>query len=126
MNTTPSRREKRESKFYHLAEQGKMESNDFPLFKSEEKNLTSKHGLDVIRHGTDLKKQLPSTVSWEKAFKNGIPLIVINYCTGVIETFPKSAIENWAQELYVIAARANYEKSVESGKKYLEAQKNKE
>lgn len=111
MNTTPSRRERRESRFYHLAEQGKMESiNDFLLFKSEEKNLTSKHGLDVIRHGSNTKKQLPSTVSWENAFKNGIPLLVMNYCTGVIGTFPKSAIENWAQELYVIAARARHEK----------------
>lgn len=116
MNTTPSRREKRESKFYFLAEKGKMLCDDFSLFKSEEENLESKHGFDVTRHGTDLKKDLPSTVSWEKAFKKGIPLIVINYCIGGIETFPKSAIENWAQELFVIAARANYEKDFRNTK----------
>lgn len=119
MHITPSRREKRESKLYSLAEQGKLESNDFRLFKSEEKNLKIKHGFDVVRFGTDLRKDLPSNISWEKAFKNGIPLIVINYCTGIIETFPKSSIENWAQELFVIAARANYEKGKDISKQLL-------
>lgn len=108
MYTEPSRREKRESKFYFLAEQGYMLSKDFSLFKSEEKSLKKQHGFDVVRFGDNLKKELPSVVSWEKAFKDGIPLIVVNYCLGIIDTFPKSAIENWAQELFVIASRANY------------------
>lgn len=116
MHITPSRREKRESKLYSLAEQGKLESNDFRLFKSEEKNLKIKHGFDVIRFGTDLRKDLPSNISWKEAFKKGIPLIVINYCTGIIETFPKSSIENWAQELFVIAVRANFEKGLDVNK----------
>ena len=116
MNSAPSRRERRESKFYFLAEQGKTECNEFYLFKSEEKNLKKQHGFDVVRHGTDTKKELRSTVSWENAFKHGIPLIVFNYCIGIIETFPKSAIENWAQELFVIAARANFEKGLDVSK----------
>ena len=129
MNTAPSRREKRESKFYCLAEQGKMESNkDFSLYKSEEKSLKkAENGFNVIRHGTDLKKELPATVSWQEAFKNGIPLVVLDYCIGVIDTFPHSQINSWAQELFVIAARANYEKGLKEGQKFIqEAQKNNE
>lgn len=119
MNATSSRREKREAKFYFLAEQGKMLCNEFTLFKSEERTLRDKCGFDVTRYGTELRRELRSVVSWEKAFKNGIPLLVINYCTGTIETFPKSAIESWAQELFVIAARAIYQKDPKAGKQLL-------
>ena len=119
MNATSSRREKREVKFYFLAEQGKMLCNEFTLFKSEERTLRDKCGFDVTRYGTELRRELPSVVSWEKAFKDGIPLIVVNYCIGMIETFPKSAVENWAQELFVIAARAIYQKNPNDGKQLL-------
>lgn len=115
MQVTPSRREKREAKFYFLAEQGKMECNDVSLFKSEESSLRNrKNGFYVVRHGADEKKSLPSTVSWKEAFnKSGMPLIVFEYIKGKINIFPKSGIVTWAQELYVIAARANYEKAQE-------------
>ena len=108
MQHTPSRREKREIKFYYFAEKGHMFCSDVFLFKGEAKNLVNRHGFTVTRFGENDKKSLPSTVSWDDAFKNGIPLIVQNYICGTIETFPKLAIENWAQELYVIAARANF------------------
>ena len=117
MHTAPSRREKREFKFLYLAERGEMLCNAFSLYKSEEKTLKDKHGFYVVRHGDNLKGELPSTVSWENPFKGGIPLVVNNYCTGFIDTFPKSAIKNWAQELFVIAARANFEKNHKDGKK---------
>ena len=120
MYTSPSRREKRESRFHYLAEQGEMTCDSFSLFKSEEKDLSNKHGFTVVRHGDDLKNQLPSTVSWKNPFKNGIPLVVYDYCIGVIDTFPISHIQNWAQELFVIAARAKYEKGLKDGKKHLD------
>ena len=110
MKNAPSRRQKRLSRFYYLAEKGYMVSNDFYLFKSEESNLRNNYGFNVTRYGTDLTKELPSSVSWEEPFQNEIPLIVIDYCMGRTNTFPKSAIENLAQELFVIATRANYEK----------------
>lgn len=107
MRHEASRRERRESKFYLHAEQGNMECK-VSLFKGEGKSLR-KQGLVVcFPDNFNEKKASPSTVSWKDAFKTGKPLIVFNYINGTIKTFPKSAIENWAQELYVIAARANH------------------
>lgn len=107
----PSRREQRDAKFLYLAEQGEMSCNTFSLYKSEEKALRDKDGFTVVRHGEDLKKELRSDISWSEAFNDGLPLIVSNYISGVVDTFPKWVLKNWAQELYVIAARAKVEKA---------------
>lgn len=110
MHRDPSRREKREYRFYYLAEQGRFEATPRPhLYTSEEKNL-KKSGFDTLRSGDNKKGALPTDVSWRNAFRDGIPPIVYSYIIGEIKTFPKT--ENWAQELYVIAARANYEKKL--------------
>lgn len=109
MRRDPSRREKREYKFYLSAEQGNMECK-VSLFKSEGKSLI-KQGFEVsFPDNFNEKKASPATVSWKNAFKSGVPLIVSNYINGIIKSFPTSSIENWAQELYVTAARANHEK----------------
>lgn len=109
MYREPSRKEKREAKFYYLAEQGNFEAEPHPyLYKSEEKNL-KKSGFKTLRLGNNKKEALPTEVSWKEAFKTGIPPIVSSYIIGEIKTFPK--VSNWAQELYVIAARANYQKA---------------
>lgn len=118
MHNTPSRKQKREAKFYTIAEKGDFSCNTISLFKGEAKSLI-KNGFEVKRYGENEKKSLPSEVNWEKAFQNGIPPIVLNYCVGIIKTFPKSAIENWAQELFVIAARASFEKGNTVGKQLL-------
>ena len=104
MQYVPSRREKREAKFIRTAEQGEFESSVY-LFKNEAVNLRKKN-FKVIRIGTDDKKSLPSVVSWEDAFNKGVPPAVAEYVVGKIQTFPK--VSNWAQELYVVAARARY------------------
>ena len=109
MITSPSRSEKRESEFYFLAEQGMMTCKNFALYKSEEKNLRKK-GFHVERHGEDLKRKLPSTISWADAYGSTYPLLVLYYCTGKIDTFPWKAICNRAQEFFVVAARANFDK----------------
>ena len=109
MHSSPSRKEKREAKFCCLAEKGQMSCEDIFLYKSEERTLVRKEGFEVIRIGSDETKQLPSKVSWENAFKNGIPLIVLNYINGIIQTFPYNSISTWAQHLYVIAARAKHD-----------------
>ena len=110
MHNMTSRRERRESKFYSLAEQGEKLCKGVFLYKSEAKNLI-KEGFHVERHGTDEKKQLPSTISWENPYEDGIPLLVELYVKGAIKTFPDCKIKNWAQRLYVIASRANEEKA---------------
>ena len=110
MQDNPSRKEVREAKFYTLAEEGKLKCSNLYLFKREAGTLERKHGFAVNRYGTDDKKALPSVVDWKMPFKNGVPLVVLNYINGTIKTFPNTAIENFAQELYVIAQRANYKK----------------
>ena len=105
----PSRREQRDAKFLYLAERGKVSCNTFSLYKSEEKTLREKEGFDVERRGENIKKELPATISWGDAFKSGVPLVVRDYIYGRVDTFPKWKMKTWAQELYVIAARANYE-----------------
>lgn len=106
MHREPSRREKREQKLLYTAEHGNFEV-ELLLFGGEAANLV-KNGFFVDRHGSDSKKSLPSTVSFKNPFKTGIPPIVSDYVTGQIETFPK--VSNWAQELFVIAARVNNKK----------------
>ena len=110
MRNEPSRREKRESKFYLAAEKGNMECK-VSLFKGEGKSLRKKGLVVCFPDNFNEKKASPVVASWKDAFKTGIPLIVSNYIDGTIMTFPWSAIENWAQELYVIAARANHLKA---------------
>lgn len=107
----PSRREQRDAKFLYLAEHGEMCCKNFSLYKSEERTLRDKDGFDVVRHGENINKELPAIISWSEAFKDGLPLIVSNYIAGIVDTFPKWALKNWAQELYVIAARAKVEKA---------------
>ncbi len=103
MHNNPSRREIREQTILRMAEKGTF-STILPLYGSEEKSLT-KNGFTVVRPTDNRNKPIASTVSWEDAFKNGIPPAVIDYIYGVIETFPR--VSNWAQEIHVIAARAS-------------------
>ncbi len=107
MQYIPSRKEKREARFYFSAEQGNFHSEAF-LYKSEEKSL-KKSGFTVLRAGDNPKEALPSEITWENVFKKGLPPMVTDYILGRINTFPK--VSNWAQELYVIAARANHDKA---------------
>ncbi len=107
MQHEPTRREKRESKIICAAERGNFEA-EIPTYGSEAASLV-KDGLKVVRHGEKKNVSLPSTVSWKEAFRKGIPPIVSDYISGQIVTIPK--VSNWAQQLYMIAARANNQKA---------------
>ena len=107
MHNVPSRKEKRETKFINIAKSGNFETTAY-LFKSEAVCLR-KQNFAVIREGIDEKKSLPSKVSWKKAFGSNIPPSVKDYISGKTKTFPK--VLNWAEELFVIAARACYLKA---------------
>lgn len=111
MNGEPSRKEKRENKFYSLAEKGLFDALGVFLYRSEARKLVSS-GFKVVRiEDKDNKKiPLPSYVSWENAFGNDIPPMVEAYIWGEIKTFPN--FSNLAQELYIIAARANQANSL--------------
>lgn len=101
-----SRREIRERKFLRRAKAGNFGA-DIVLFLSEEKVLRKK-GFLTVRYSSSKKGSVPSHASWEDAFKNGVPAEVTSYITGQTGTFPKTS--NLAQELYVIASRANFQK----------------
>lgn len=110
MHREPSRREKREAKLYYLAEKGIFQT-EMSLYTSEIKKL-SKDGFKIFRRILgNSKKPINTYLDWQTPFPKGVPPIVFSYIIGEIETFPK--VSNWAQELYVIAARANYKKQHE-------------
>lgn len=101
-----SRREKTENKLYQLAEEGNyISNNDFTLYKGEIQRFRKK-GFKVTP-SIDSDKEVPCIIEWSSPFPKGIPLIVVNYTTNQINTFPKGL--NLAQELYTIAARKNNE-----------------
>lgn len=107
-----SRRERREQKLFNAAENGNFKIK-VTLFKGEATKLTE-DGFCVTRHGDDKKRAVPSTVSFKNAFDSDseIPSDAKDYISGKTETFPD--LSNWAQDLYVVAARANHEKSLRS------------
>lgn len=107
-----SRRERRERKLVDTAENGNFKIK-VTLFKGEATKLTE-DGFSVTRHGDDEKRAVPSTVSFKNAFDSDseIPSDAKDYISGKTETFPD--LSNWAQELYVVAARVNYEKTHKS------------
>ena len=48
---------------------------------------------------------------WDDPLGEGPPIQVLDYVEGITDIFPETSIKTLAQELYVIATRANYEKS---------------
>lgn len=99
-----SRKERLENKLYQYAENGNFQLQNFTLYKSEIRKYR-KQGFTVIP-SMDSDKPVPCIIEWKHPFPKTVPLIVYNYITNQINTFPK--VQNWAQHLYVIAARANY------------------
>ena len=107
MYNYPSRQEKRQSKFYQLAEDGVLEYAGAILYTSEIKNLRAK-GFEVfdIREYSLEKKLYTATISREHAFGNSVPYLVYAYTHLLIETFLASCISgSFPKELYVIAKR---------------------
>ena len=100
-----SRRNRREARLVYIAEKGLFKAT-LHLFKSECRRMR-KLGFTVPAFTGNEKRAEAIEVSWEKAFSDGAPPVVLDYVYGVTNTFPKT--DNWAQELYVIAARAQFE-----------------
>lgn len=108
MYNYPSRSEKRQAKFYQLAEQGIFKQDGLILYKSEIKSLKNK-GFEIFDiEDIPLSKGLCKvTVSWEHPFGEAIPHLVYSYTHRVIETFPYHCTnDSFAKELFVIAKRA--------------------
>lgn len=113
MHCYPSRNEVRETKLYIAAEKGKF-SLDYVLYSSEMKKL-EKDGFHISNVKPFSNEGLYSvTIDWYRAFEDNVPYaiphIVFAYTHGIVETFPKASVKNFAQELYVIAKRTYFKK----------------
>ena len=102
-----SRPEERQERFFIRAERGCLDSEEI-LYPSEVKRL-QRDGFLIERIKTfDASKHLAVyNVSWANPFQDGIPHIVYSYITGILSSYPKSKVTNFAQELFVIARRAS-------------------
>ena len=107
MRSYPSRTDKREIRLYTAAEKGELSIEQFVLYPSEITKL-EKQGFNVsnIKPYSNSSVLFTATVSWSNAYGCAIPHIVHSYINRIIETFPKRSVNNFAQELFVIAHRA--------------------
>lgn len=106
MHSYPSRNEVREIKLYTAAEKGSL-SLDYILYSSEMRKL-EKEGFRILNVKPFSKNGLYSaTIDWSRAFGNKIPHIVFAYTHGIVLTFPKNSVQDFAQELYIIAQKNN-------------------
>ena len=96
------------------AKEGKFEATTpFKLYPSENKKFERQYDLKV-KPIKKTKSDAFSIMNWENPTWNdpcgeGPPLEVFDYIEGHTTVFPKISITTLAQELYTIAARANYE-----------------
>ena len=108
MQTFPSRSEKRLTNLYSAAESGCMSLERELLYGSEIRRYR-KQGFVVSHDESPSRPNLyNSEIDWSHAFGDSVPYSVCSYITGRISTYPKSSVKSFAQELYVIAARAIY------------------
>ncbi len=103
-----SRSERRQQRLIYAAEKGLKSLEGQILYLSEIKKLT-KEGFVIVESETfDSKKKLYCcTISWQEAYKDGIPPMVLDYIYAVIESYPKNFVNSFAQELFITSARVN-------------------
>ena len=111
MISYPTRSEKRQVKLYAAAEKGIFSLESVILYPSEIKKL-EKDGFNVntLKPFESKKKLFVANINWANPYGFAIPHIVHSYIHGIIETYPRNSIKNFAQELYVIAHKANFKK----------------
>lgn len=109
MRSYPSRSENREMRLYRTAQNGLYKLKDMILYPSEVKSLKKKgFVVETIPYSTlKVKNMLICTIDWSHPFSDEIPAIVSDYINGITNTYPKNSINSFAQELFVIAQRAN-------------------
>lgn len=111
MNHYPSRSERRQIILYTTAERGNLSVERMLLYLSEIRKL-QREGFSILNiEPSKVSNGLFSvTVDWSHAYGDDIPHIVYSYIHNIIETYPKSFVNTFAQELYVIAHRVNAKK----------------
>ncbi len=89
-----------------IAQQGLFEANGLVLLPSVFKDL-KKEGLKVTKTGTKngaRNKVFISSINWENAYEDGVPVIVTEYISGKSKIYPKEEIKNLAQKLFVLSS----------------------
>ena len=108
MHSYPSRAERREIRLYSAAERGHLSLNKEVLYSGEIARLR-KQGFtvnNIVPYSVSGKLYM-ATIDWSHAFGQSIPHLVYSYINMIIETYPRNSVKSFAQELYVIAQRAN-------------------
>lgn len=107
MTSYPSRSEKRQVKLYSAAEKGEFSLENIILYPGEIRKLRNDgFTVYVIKPFPSHKKLYVTNIEWSGAYGPAIPHIVYSYIHGVIETYPKSSVDKFARELFIIAHRA--------------------
>ena len=101
-----NRSESRNSHLYKKASKGFLNTR-IMVYPSEMTNL-EKEGFRIYDVKPSKKKAglYHVTVDWSLAFGLAIPHIIHSYIIGIVEACPQKHINNFAQELYVIAKKS--------------------
>lgn len=104
-----TRADERYNTLHSVAKKGQKKFEGLVVYPSEIKIL-KKDGF-ILENKEVFNEKLhlfKITVSWSEAFGFTIPPIVYSYIIGSNNNFPKTACDNLAKKLYVIASRKSY------------------
>lgn len=91
-----------------IARKGSFKAEKLLVFPSAFKKL-KKEGFELIKLGTQNGKRdkvFVIFVSWENAYKDGIPSAVSEYISGKSSEYPEEYVENFSQKLFILASKA--------------------
>ena len=111
MISYPTRSERRELNLIQTAEKGEFSLDKLIVYPGEIAKL-KKDGCIVhsIKPFENSRSLYSVTVDWSKAYGGAMPHIVHSYIHGIIETYPKNYVKNFAQQLFITSHRANLQK----------------
>lgn len=92
----------------NIARKGSFKVNEFVIFPSVFKKL-KKEGFELIKLDTQKGKRdkvFVVFVSWENAYKDGVPTAVSEFISGKSSEYPEADIQNFSQKLFVLASKA--------------------
>ncbi len=107
LNEFCSRSDERQERFYLLAEKKELASEEIMYPSEVNRLLREGFQIEKLKDFNSKRALAVYNVSWANPFPNGIPHIVYSYITGILSSYPKSKVTNFAQELFVIARRAS-------------------
>ena len=89
-----------------IARQGSFKVEKLVLLPSAFRQL-KKEGLELIKLGTKngaRNKVFVTSINWEHAYSEGIPVAVSEFISGKSKDFPNEDVSNLAQKLFVLSS----------------------